>query len=246
MKFLLALLLLAGSLAARAADYPQPTGADFAHTAPYSLIGQLLFSSGDGYYSGTGTVIRPSSVLTAGHIVYDFDGGWSTDVLFRRGQYGRTDLSEQYATRLYILGGYRRSVVAHGADDVRAFANDIGGLRFASPVADGAAAGWATDRSLLTGAAYNIALGYGGEYHSGDDLLAVEPKAAFTQSYGPFLENESVYFESGMSGGPVFARDAKGNFYIAGIVVSGSVDPVAGGIRALNATASDFIKRYLR
>ncbi|MDB6172780.1 MAG: serine protease [Chthoniobacteraceae bacterium] len=228
------------------AAYPKPTGAQLAQTFPYSMIGQLLFENGRSFYSGSGTVIRPKSVLTAGHILYDFDGGWSTNLLFQRGLYGKTGLSEQYATRIYVLGGYRESVNRYGGDDVRAFSHDMGGLVFPKPLANGSTAGWSSDTSLLTGTSYNIAFGYGAEFHTGDDLLSVVPTAPFESISGAFLENRSLYFESGMSGGPVFARGDKGLLFVSGIVVSGSTDPVAGGIRALNSTAAAFIQRYLR
>lgn len=247
MKLLPALATLALTAAGLfAADYPQPTGATFAHTFPYSVAGQLLFESGGDYYSGSGSVVRPKSVLTAGHNLYDYYGGWSTDILFRRGLYGSTDLSESTPTRLYILGGYRQSVNSYGADDVRAFARDMGGLLFAAPVASGASAGWNSDLRLLTGPGFKLALGYGGEFHSGDDLLSVAAKLPFYRVLGGFFENTSVYFEAGMSGGPVFTKDAAGNLYVSGIVVSGSTEPVAGGIRVIDSTAAAFIRSYLR
>lgn len=242
-----ALVLAVSTFVATAADHPKPTGADFARTFPYSMAGQLLFESGDDYFSGSGTVIRASSVLTAGHNLYDFNGGWSTDLLFRRGLYGDDALSEQTARRIYVLGGYRENVTRYGAEDLRAFARDIGGLCFAKPVANGAYAGWSTDRALLTGTSYNIALGYGGEgRHTGDDLLWLVPKRPFFQVYGGFFENDSIYVESGMSGGPVFAEDANGDLYVCALIVSGSSDPAAAGVRIFNSTVANFIRRYLR
>jgi hypothetical protein len=243
-KILLALILTAGALSAQGADYPELTGSAMPKVFPYSMIGQLLFDSGADAYSGSGTVIAPKSVLTAGHNLYDADEGWSTGMQFRRGLYGARVLSEQYASRLYVLGGYRTSVATYGPDANRSFARDMGAVIFSKNAAGGSSASWSTNLARLTGTAYNIALGYGGEFHDGDHLLKVEPQFAFTKTYGAFYENDSIYIESGMSGGPVFARTSTDSLVVSGVVVSGSTDPVTGGIRALDSTAGDFIRLY--
>jgi hypothetical protein len=48
-----------------------------------------------------------------------------------------------------------------------------------------------------------------------------------------------------MSGGPVFAEVAEGDLRVTGVIVAGSDDPPSGGIRALDAAASRFLKTYL-
>lgn len=224
--------------------FPELTGLTFARTFPYSMIGQLVFDSGRLGYSGSGTVIRPSSVITAGHNLYDFNHGWSTHIVFQRARYGDTFLTKKAPTRILVLAGYQSKVAYFGGDSSYAFSNDTGALRFGAPVADGGSAGWSTDTSLLTGTAYNIALGYGGEFHSGDDLLFVEPAESFTQTRNAFYENSSIYIERGMSGGPVFAEDKDGNLYVCATVVSGS--DVAGGVRIFNSKVADLIRNYLR
>ncbi len=229
---------------ARAVDYPQPAGAEFTHTFPFAMAGQLLFGNGDKFYSGSGTVTRPSSVLTAAHNLWDADNGFSTDILFRRGLAGDTALSEQYASRIYVLGGYRENARRLTSEDVRTFSFDLGILVFARPVAGGAYAGWWANPTLLSGR--TLALGYGGETHTGDDLLKVEPAHGYTPTAGAFYENRSLYFESGMSGGPVFGEDTDGKLYVAGVVVAGSIDPITGGIRILDLAAANFIKRYAK
>jgi hypothetical protein len=217
-----------------------------ARTFPYSTIGQLLFASGRHFYSGSGTVIRPSSVLTAAHNLWDASNGFSTDLLFQRGLYGATNLSEQYASRIYVLAGYRENARRYSGESVRAFSYDLGALVFARPVAGGAFAGWWANPGLLTGDSYTLALGYGGEFHSGDELLSVAPGAGYYAVHGGFYENDSLYFESGMSGGPVFGQSADGKLYVAGVVVASSVEPITGGIRVLNSTAANFIRRYMK
>ena len=228
------------------AAYPQETGATFTRTFPFSMIGQLLFANGDSWFSGSGTVVRPRSVLTAAHNLWDADGGFSTDILFRRGLAGRTDLSEQYASRIYVLSGYRENTRQFKLSDPRAFSYDTGGLVFRAPVAGGANAGWWANPALLTGPAPLLALGYGGEFHSGDDLLSVAPTAPFAPVVGAFWDNLSIYSESGMSGGPVFARGTDGKLYLAGVVVAGSNEPPSTGIRILDRAAAEFIRRYLK
>ena len=242
-------LLLALALTAPHAhgvNYPRPTGMTKAQSFPYSMIGQLLFNNGGFDYSGSGTVVGIYGVLTAGHNLYDRFGGKSVGVRFYRGHYGSTNLSVQRASRTYIFGGYQTSAQRYGGNNVRTFATDLGGARFLEPVAGGARAGWTTDRSLLTGSTYNEVLGYGGEYpHNGERLLSAVPLRAFYRVYGAFYENNSVYVEEGMSGGPVFARTSDG-LSVAAVVVSGSRRPPAGGVRVLNSAAADFINTYLQ
>src|SRR5688500_11743465 len=119
MKSLLFATLAVLTSAAQAADptvaFPQPTGQEFARTTPYSLVGQLLFKSGARNFSGSGTVIRPSSIITAGHNLYDLVHGRSTNLVFNRSQYGNTNLGEKVPNRLLILGGYRAAVTEYGS-----------------------------------------------------------------------------------------------------------------------------------
>lgn len=231
---------------ARAAEYPQPIGVAQVKTFPYSAIGQLLFANGRNYYSGSGTVVRPNSVLTAAHNLWDADAGFSSDILFRRGQYGATALSQQYASRIYVLSGYRENARRYSGDSVRSFSYDLGALLFTKPVAGGSYAGWWANPALLQAGAETTALGYGGEYHTGDDLLSVATKGGYAPVFGAFYESAALYFEAGMSGGPVLGKGADGKLYVAGVVVASSTDPVTGGIRILNTTAANFIKRYLK
>jgi V8-like Glu-specific endopeptidase len=242
--FILAALSFFGSV--RAVDFPQPVGASSARAFPNAAIGQLLFENGPYYYSGSGTVVRPSSVLTAAHNLWDADQGFSTDLLFRRGQYGATRLSQQYASRIYVLSGYRENARRYSGDSVRAFSYDLGALVFAKPVAGGSYAGWWANPALLKAGVETIALGYGGEYHTGDDLLSVASSAGYEPVLGGFYENDALYFEAGMSGGPVFGKGTDGKLYVAGVVVASSVEPLTGGIRILNTTAANFIRRYLK
>jgi hypothetical protein len=250
MKALL-FILFALVTAAPAVEVPQLFGKENARTFPFSMIGQLLFDSGRRSYLGSGTVIRPRSVLTAGHNLFDPRTGWSTDVEFRRSNYGENDyLGRHFARRLWLLGGYRSNATYYGADSARAFAQDTGGLVFRESLAGGGYAGWVADPSVLLGSNHNNLLGYGAESHSGEELLSVVPEVSFYRILGPFLENDSIYIEAGMSGGPAFAQMDDDQLYVAGVVVSASGDPsspdATGGIRALNAKAATFIRNYLR
>jgi hypothetical protein len=249
LPFLLLTLALTAVPLTQAAEYPRQLDAQTARTFPYNVSGQLWFSAGVTDYIASGTVIAASSILTAGHNLWDPMTGWSTDIEFRRGAYGREVLSQQYGNRILMLSGYRGRAHYYGVEDVRTFSLDMGGVRFANPLAGGGYAGWVAKPSLLTGSAYKIALGYGAELgrHNGDYPLFVTPDFSFYRSYGSFFENDSIYFEGGMSGGPVFARDADGKLYVTGIIVSGSPEPwVSGGVRIIDTSAATFIRTYLR
>ena len=230
---------------AQSVAYPGLLSPEAVDRFPFSMAGQLIFSSGNQDYQGSGTVVYKRSVLTAAHNCWDINNGWSTYVEFNRARSGDPVPNQAFARRIYVFAGYQGSARQFGPDSVGAFANDLGGLRFPTALAAGSFAGWRADFNLLTGDSYNIALGYGADDHSGDHLLFVEPSFAFDQIYSTFFENTSLTFEGGMSGGPIFAEVAPGDLRLTGVIVAGSDDPPTGGVRALNSTAARFLRSYL-
>jgi V8-like Glu-specific endopeptidase len=250
MKKIIALLsiVLAVFAPVKAQDvsYPAAVGPALTATYPYSMTGQIIFTSGDSDYQGSGVVVFKRSALTAAHNVWDVDGGWSTNVEFNRARHNNTIGTKRFASRLYVFGGYHRAALNYGDDSDLSFARDLGGLRFTMPLANGSYAGWKFDLNLLTGDAYNICLGYGADVHSGDEMLFAEPGLSWTKIYRAYYDNTSVSFEGGMSGGPVFAELPSGDWRVVGVIVAGSDEPPAGGIHAITAEGARFIATYLR
>ena len=245
MKRLLLLIALALIPFTGWAGNPKPVGQAATRAFPYSMIGQLTFFSAEDAYVGSGTVVQPRGILTAGHNLYDEFGGWSTDLSFNRGHYNNTTLSVKYPMRIFVLSGYQENVTAHGGNSVLSFRRDTGGAIFTTQVAGGGFLGWSTDRTLLTGSAARVALGYGAVIHSGEELLGVQATSPFTSVSKAFYESAETAIEAGMSGGPLIATLQNGSPTLCGVVVSGSDRPVTGGIRIVNAATSDFILRYL-
>jgi hypothetical protein len=235
---LLALIALLLPGVAEAVSLPRTMTSTSARALPYAYVGQLYFTSGRSDYIGSGTVIRARSILTAGHNVYDPDGGWSTDVEFRRAAYGSTALTDVFATKLFLLGGYRAAVNTYGTDSLRSFAYDTAGAVYANPLAAGK---FANLYPSLNNSYVRFAIGYGAEEHSGDNPLIVAPTTPFFPVYGQYWENRSLTFEGGMSGGPLFMRTPAGVHYVTGVVVASSGPPLAGGVRLLDATVKNFV-----
>jgi V8-like Glu-specific endopeptidase len=243
--FALALLCSFLTDAAMGAQHPVPVANKMVTGSPWGFVGQLTFFSGKDEYVGTGVVVSPKSVLTAGHNVYDPDTGWSTRLLYRRDNFGTEALTNEYASHLYLLGGYQSAVGQFGPDDVRSFAFDTAGLVYPKALTKGGRVMVSANPLLLKGYYYHVAFGYGAEgAHDGDHMLKVKPVGNFTRTYGSFYENLSIYIEGGMSGGPMFSLFA-GKFYLSGVVVSGSENPESGGIRIVDNTTLSFIVRYL-
>ncbi|MEA3206950.1 MAG: hypothetical protein QOE70_7 [Chthoniobacter sp.] len=241
-----AFFALATTALAQTVDAPQPFGAAKTRTFPFSMTGKLIFAQGADWFQGSGTVIRPYSVLTAAHNLWDADHGFSTDLLFRRALNGQDSAGDRYASRVYVLGGYREKARRHGADDFRSFSQDLGALIFSDPVANGSSAGWWANPALLLGRKPALALGYGAQLHDGTELLAVEATTGFERVFGGFFDSESLFFEGGMSGGPIFGQNATGELFVTGVVVAGSEGMTAGGIRVLDATAAAFVRQYMK
>jgi hypothetical protein len=240
----LALLLAVLAPRAEAVNYPQTKDLATARSNPYAFVGQLYFTSGRSDYIGSATVVRARSVLTAGHNVYDPQGGWSTAVEFRRSAYGASALNDLYATRLFLLGGYRAAANQTGSESLRTFNYDMGGLVFGKELAAGTHARLGLGSKFLSKAYSRTAVGYGAETHSGDYPCYVSPTTNFYSVYGAYWECSSLTFEGGMSGGPIFATTPDDTLEVA-IVVASSGPPLAGGVRIIDVPAVNFINAYL-
>ena len=244
-RLLLLLLALVGAPLYGAVIYPRLLDVSKSRSAPYKFVGQLLFTSGSKDYVGSGSVIKPKSVLTAGHNVYDAEGGWSVDIRFNRAQYGATALGTYRPNHIYLLGGYQQSVQAHGPDDVLSFAYDAAGLAFAAPVTGGSYLGYTTNTAWLNAGNFQMAVGYAAEgNHDGDHPFVEFPTHGFSRTAGGFWESPNVYFEGGMSGGPLLVPGYYGT-QVAAIVVSSSTDPVYGGIRVVDGPLATLINTQL-
>ena len=245
-SILLSLLVTVGGLTA--ADHPHLLPLKLDRLYPFNLVGQLLFLSGGVEYVGSGTVVRPKGVLTAGHNVFDPAGGFSTNIHFNRGNYGTAVIAAQKATHLYVLAGYQAAAGTYGQDDVRTFAKDTAGLTFPLPLAGGAFLPTGSASYFLQAGIFQISVGYGAEgNHTGDYPLYVEPTQAYTSTFGSFDENTSVYFEGGMSGGPNLTYSPwLQQYVVSGVIVSGATNPDAGGIHIVDAAVSSFVASYLR
>ena len=240
------LSLIAFPCLSRAQYYPTPVGtAATTNCAPYYYTGRVHTMKGRSPYIGTGTVIKPRSVLTCGHVLWNAKTGWATGVYFDRALSGSEYRSRTYANSMSILGGYTGACATYGVQSKYAYDQDLAGLRFATGPAGGGCAGWWANTALLTGTAFNMSLGYGGERHTGVDLLRSSPSRAYTKTYGGYYQNNSYQVEGGMSGGPVFAK-SNGNWFVCAVNVSGLASPASVGIRALDSTAQTFINTNLR
>lgn len=222
--------------------------ADLMVDKPYKYVGLVTFYSGKVEYIGSGTVIKPSSILTAGHNLYARGSGWSKRVAFERSYYFGASESRSTASKMYILGGYASLVDRKRGESDAGFARDMGGVVFFSRPANGDHAKWKKSPKLLTGTSYNMSLGYGAVVHSGEELLRSAPTRPFFKVTNAYYENRSYGIEGGMSGGPVFAR-SDGKWVVCAVNVSGPAGRVfdrGAGVRAVDQDAATFINKKLR
>jgi V8-like Glu-specific endopeptidase len=215
---------------------------------PYRYAGLLSFFSDGAEYIGSGVVVKPYSVLTAGHNLYSQGSGWSTDIIFRRSYDYGTYASESTVSQLFILGGYAGYVDRGKSDTNGGFSRDMGAVVCFSRPANGLHAAWKKDTTLLTGKNYNMSLGYGAEVNSGEELLRSAPTKSFFKVATSLYENRSYGIEGGMSGGPVFSKSGR-KWYVCAVNVSGPGKNVfnrGAGVRAIDADSAKMIQTKLR
>jgi hypothetical protein len=247
-RFLFCLLLVATAPLADAVSYPRQLPANYNNVYPFYLIGQVFFKSGRTEYIGSGSVVGPHSVLTAGHNVYDPDTGFSINFEFYRNTYGPThSFPVQVPKQRLVFASYQQAATKYGPDSVVSFASDAAGLVFPAFVyPTGQRAASSGDPALLSMRYNKLLVGYGAEgAHDGDFPLYALPTTPFSRIYGYFYEDYSVYVEGGMSGGPLMVHLPSG-WAVMGIVVSGSTKPASGGVRMLDPKLKSFMATYLK
>jgi len=213
---------------------------------PYKFVGLLSFTSDGEEYIGSATVIKPFSALTAAHNLYSEGVGWSTSVIFERAYHFGSVASRSRASQLIILGGYSEAVDSGRGETRAGFSRDLGGLICFSQPAKGSFAIWRNNTRLLTGSEYKMSLGYGAEVHSGEELLRSASTRPFYKLSNSYFTNDYFGIESGMSGGPVFARSGD-QWYLCAVNVSGPgyASDEGVGVRAIDVDAARLIKNGL-
>ena len=240
-------LVLAALGSVSAQTSPMEIGAGNRGSNPFGYVGRVTFKQpnvSNMLGIGTGTAIRPNSVLTAGHVVYTIGKGWNNTVNFEWGRYDSAVYKISAASRLAVLGGYSNNS-ANNTNS--AFSSDMGIINSVSQVANGAyAAHWSYPALLTTTGYTKMSLGYAGApYGTAARIMKSGSIARFYQVAGGFYNNPSYGIWEGMSGGPVFVW-ANNAWWVAAINICGPTnnDSSYAGVRVLDNDAENFIKSY--
>ena len=236
-------LLLGADL--QAGRFPQPITEGEVKRAPHKFMGRIRVKYPEGNFVGSGTLIKPASVLTAAHLVWDRKEGWATQAWFHRAIHGSSPaLSVTRSSWVKILGGYQQQAQQYGPSSPLAFERDMAAILLPSAPAQGQHAPWLANSGLLIDNSAKMSMGYGAYYHSGLQQLRAVPTTPYYQSNGGYYLNDSIATESGMSGGPVWAF-SNGQYHEVAVVVSGDYFGTSSGVRAIDTKAFNFINRHL-
>lgn len=216
-------------------NLPQPLAFNEARAFPYSMVGSVTFRSDGFTYSGSATLIKPTVALTAGHNLYDSAGGFSSALRFARGLYGASAARRSSANAQYLLTELYIDEANRNPNTNAAFSYDVGWLTFSTRQAGSQSAPYAARLAALRNSDYQVAVGYGLDFHNGRLPLAVVPSRGFFRVRGAYYENQTYGTEGGMSGGPVFSTIG-GKLVQTGVVVSGYANYQRSGIRAIDRT----------
>ncbi len=206
-RFLLPVLLalLAGGTGLRAQTYPYPREITTAQSTalPYRLSGQLDVTFGQTQYFGTSTYIRRYTGVTAGHLLYDPEGGLAVSPYYLPAFYGVATTAVPVSS-FAVLGGYQAAANVD-PDSNDAFAFDMGYVLFSKPAKNAEWADFAGTPDALTEDTSFLVLGYAAGSFPGDELAYISDQSSFSLLQSPGLyKNVAYYTEEGMSGGPVY------------------------------------------
>ncbi len=238
------LLLLSAPWASAGTFYPKPGIFD-------TSTGYMETELPDGWYRGSAVIARDERLLySCGHVLYE-DGLWATDYLFYRAYHGRysPDPSIGASPRGFrYFTSYSNNADNYGANSGRAFAFDF--AVFYGTDSFGPAVGWWSDgASIMRSGRSKRIVGYPSrlEYNNARGYYFQHGTNWFTnralQVRGAYHYFRNVTTGGGNSGGPVFAKDTDGKYYLGGILVSGSYS--TAGIYTLNNSSNSMASAAL-
>jgi V8-like Glu-specific endopeptidase len=238
---------------------PVPVGLSAMSYAPYAAVGRVALKIGGTKYQGSGTVIRPNGVLTAGHVVFNVDAstgpiGFTQITAFQLAKYEASVASVTVPTQKFVLAGYQKAGRNQGIDSIAAFNHDLGALKFSIAPGGGSYLGWWANPALFNrnDVSKKWSLGYGVKVtatgtviQDGRRLLVSSATNTYQAVASAFYENSSYLIEGGMSGGPVVTMTvgSGSQWYVIGVNVAGS--SFAAGLHALDSVAYNFIQTTL-
>jgi len=208
---------------------------------PNAYVGQLRSDAG----SGSGFVVRPRVVVTAGHVIFD-DGTLAATTgvqwLFQRDR-DVHDPVPQTPRGFYLMTGYAAQRAEDNSPGVSTPASqnlDAGTLFFLESAGRGGFSGYlASDTSnneFLLSDALKTFTGYpvdGTAVADLDRMHATPPSAvAFAKSFGRTYITSDIRGSGGASGGPLCVLGDSGAYYPAAIYLGGTGQTV---VRALDS-----------
>jgi V8-like Glu-specific endopeptidase len=214
--------------------FPQPL--DKTQFPYVGMIRSFFPNRGGNADGGTGTLIHPQVILTAGHVVYDAAGG---------GYPTRADIELGDTQRIHVSSTVFRTTQAWQDTDSLTrnpiSAYDLGAILLSEPIP--------TSQVPIVPFAANSGTSFGGlpinvvGYPVQSDIYGtLYGAAAFPTAPYPQLDGFRLFFPidilGGMSGGPAYTRDASGQILLRGVVTSmyngsGSALRIYEGLAAL-------------
>ncbi len=214
--------------------------------------GYLESYVGRDWYRGSGVIARdPRLIYSCGHLFYE-NGVWATDYEFYRAynsSYPPDPATGASPRGFRYFTSYADNANAYGGDSSRSFAYDFTVLY--GPDSFGPALGYWTDGgAVLRSDREKRIVGYPAkvEYTGASGYSYQYATDWFTttsyQIRGAYHGFDNVSTGEGNSGGPIFVSDAaNGNYFLAGILVSGSYN--TAGVYALNDSSNSMASAAL-
>jgi len=238
------LLVLAAPWASAGVYYPKQGLFD-------SSTGYMETELPDGWFRGSAVIARdPRLLYSCGHMLYE-NGMWATDYLFYRAYHSRysPNPTQGASPRGYrYFTSYANNSDIYGQNSGRAFAYDFS--IFYGTGSFGTAVGWWSDGgAIMRSSRAKRIVGYPSrlEYTGARGYYYQHATGWFTnravQSRGSYHYFRNVTTGGGNSGGPVFAKDTNGSYYLGGILVSGSYS--TAGIYTLNSSSNSMASAAL-
>lgn len=235
----------------------------FLDTPKYTTVFQNVGKIETTISKGSGTIIRPRTVLTAAHKIYRSDVGFVNQLRFKRNFNGGPRYVQAYTSAVSSehtdleVGGVRvwsnyQNLANQGSNTLQAFSQNVGLVYFNSLLFQGRHAGYGVNKpdTVTQPPSLKITMGYGMPRFEDLAILGNLPLAGWTytafkplRGYGLLWVNPNLITYPGMGGGPLFQRQHNDTtWYVRGIMVTESTELPFSTYRIIDNGVYNFIK----